>query len=993
MTQQNELVRSIRVALILGLSGAMAMPAMAQEEDDKADTLEDVVVTGSRIKRADRETAQPVLVVTRADIDKSGKPSVGELLQSLPEVGPALTTAVNNGGNGATNVSLRALGAARTLVLLNGHRWVPDINGTVDLNTIPTGIVETIEVLKDGASAIYGSDAIAGVINIITRKDYEGARLGAFYGQNSEGDGTRYSSDFTFGFSGDRGSATLSAGFVREDEIRAGDRAISSVPFFGLPGVAGSGTTPQGTYGIGPSGGFTFSPTTGAPTGAGTATATNIGPGSPTGPTALSGYRRFTGADTYNFAPDNYLITPQERASIFGDGRYDLADWVSFNTHFLYNNRKSSQELAASPVSLGLSGTTPLARSVGALASNPYNPFGADVTRINRRFQEGGPRRFVQDVNTFNFGGGFTGAFDAMDRSFDWDTGFAYTRNQRSDVTAGLYNVARIRNALSAIDNPATPGFDPTCVTAGATAVTTATAGPTGCVPLNIFGGNGSITPAMLNYVTFTAQDKFQTESTNYFANMSTVLFSTDAGDYGLAAGYEHRREEGFDLPDAIIAAGETTGNARQPTSGKYSLDEFYAEAAIPVLKDVQFAELLELRLAGRYSDFSNFGNTTNFSAGFQWKPIADLKLRGNYNEGFRAPTIQDLFRGRSDNFATLTDPCSLAAVAQQSGTVRANCLSGVNGIPGVPAAYTQANAQIRITNGGEPSLKPETSKSTTLGIIYSPEYVENLNLSLDYWRIKIESRLVASRGAATILTQCYRDKDAVACGRITRNATTGEITDLIATNENAGFIDTKGLDFGVDYKLPEFDFGAFRARLDTTYSISDNRANLAYTATLPYNYFTNNPENQNTGFLNGTSRIRSVMNIGWNLGAWSADWKIRYISAALASPCNINYLNNNRTLCDFPDRAYLGGGGVITATNPLGLQTTPNAQDSVGGVTYHDISVAYKTPFDASIRLGVNNVFDKDPPVARDATTNSYDAVTYDVPGSFWFVNYTQKF
>lgn len=989
MTQQNELVRSIRFALIVGLAGATAMPVMAQDEEETQD-MDTITVTGSRIRRADAETAQPVLVVSRAQIEKSGKTSIGELLQSLSEVGPALTTAINNGGNGSTNISLRNLGAARTLVLLNGRRWVQGINGTVDLNTIPTGIVENIEVLKDGASAVYGSDAIAGVVNVITRKDFDGARLGAFYGQSSEGDGTRYSSDFTFGFTGDRGSATLSAGFVNEDEIRAGDRAISSLPNFGLPGLGGSGTTPQGTYGLGAAGGVTFNANGTVAAGPNGSFATNSGPGSATGPNQLSGYRLFTANDTYNFAPDNYLITPQERASIFGEGRYDLADWVSFNTHFTYNNRKSSQELAASPVSLGLSGANALAQSIRPDASNPYNPFGAQVTRINRRFQEGGPRRFVQDVTTFRFGGGFSGAFEALDRTFDWDVGYSYTSNKDSQTTAGLFNVARIRSALNAIDDPRTAAFDPVCVAAGTTAANFTAAALTGggCVPLNIFGGNGSITPAMLNYVTFTAQDKFQTESTNYFATMNTTLFETAAGAVGIAAGFEHRVEEGFDLPDAIIAAGETTGNARQPTGGRYSLDEFYAETLIPLLADAPFAELLEVRAAGRYSDYDNFGNTSNFSAGFQWKPISDLKIRGNYNEGFRAPTIQDLFRGRSDSFPALSDPCSggtFGSFAIQTAATQANCRNGVQGIPGVPATYTapgagngQANQQIRITLGGEPTLVPEESKSYTLGMIYSPEYIDGLNLSLDYWKIEIEKRLVATRGAGVILTQCYRDSDPVACARIVRNPTTGEITDLIATNENAGAIDTRGFDFGVDYRLPEFDFGKFSTNWATTYYVQDQRTNLAFNPTTPYNYFTNNPEFSNI-FGGFTPRMRSTLDINWELGAWSASWKMRYQHRAIVT-CAAIYRTTG--LCDFPTRAVAGGNGTV-------LQP----QDGIGAVTYHDVTASYRTPFDATIRVGVNNVFDKDPPVFRDNTTNSYDAVTYDVPGQYWFLTYSQKF
>jgi len=989
MKNQNLLSQTIKFVLLGGASALIAMPAFAQDESDTdEDTLAPVEVTGSRIKRADAENAQPVAIITREAIERSGKTSFGELLQSLPEVGPALNTGVNNGGDGSTNVSLRSLGASRTLVLMNGRRWVPGLNGTVDLNTIPTGIIETIEVLKDGASAVYGSDAIAGVINIITRKNLDGASANAFYGQSSEGDGTRYSADFTFGFTGERGSATVSAGFVNEDEIRAGDRAISSVPNFGLPGLGGSGSTPQGTYGIGPSGGFTFN-AAGQPTGAGPngSFLTNTGPGSSaTAPNAIAGYRPFTQLDTYNFAPDNYLITPQERASIFAEGSYELTDWATFNTHMLFNNRKSSQELAAMPVTLGLSGSG-LTAGIRPAANNPYNPFGADVTRISRRFQEGGPRRFEQSVDTFRFGGGFTGAFDAMDRTFDWDTGFNYTRNTNSTTTAGLYNTARIRNALTAIDDPRTTAFDPVCVNAGTTAATFTAASivGAGCVPLNIFGGNGSITPAMLSYLRFTAQDKFQTESTNYFASMSTTIAETDAGPIGIAAGYEHRKEEGFDLPDAIIAAGETTGNARLPTGGQYSLDEFYAEALVPLLADQPFAELLELRFAGRYSDYTNFGDDTNLSAGFQWKPISDLKVRGNYNEGLRAPSITELFRGRSDSFPALTDPCSLGPIgtfAQQAATTQANCRNGVNGIAGVPANFAQANQQIRITLGGEPTLTPESSKSYTLGVVYSPEaYVDNLDFNVDYWKVEITNRLIASRGPATILIQCYRDADPGACSRIARNAG-GEVSELVATNENAGAQDIRGIDFGVAYRLPDMEIGQFGARVDSTYYMQNNTTNLAFNPTTPFNYFTNNPENQNVAFAGTTPRMRSVGDFNWMLDAWSVNWKSRYIHRSVAT-CAQLFRANNPGLCTQPTNSFLSVAGT-----PLLL-----ARDSVGGTTFHDVSVAYKTSFDSSLRVGINNVFDKEPPVQRDGTTNSYDSAVFDVPGSYYFVSFSQKF
>ena len=972
MTQQNNLVRSIRNALMLGLVGAVASPAFAQDDatTDEA-TLAPQVVTGSRIKRADAETAQPVLVVSRADIEKTGLTSVGDIVQRLAEAGPSINTQFNNGGDGSTTIDLRNLGASRTLVLLNGHRWVTGLGGAVDLNTIPTAIIESIEILKDGASTVYGSDAIAGVVNIITRQGYEGAVASGFYGQNSEGDGTRWASDFTFGIASDRGSASISASYVKEESILAGDRAISAVPNFGLSAAAtGSSTTPSGRYFV-----------TGL-----AGSQTNSGPQS--GATNIrTQYRAFdANTDLFNFAPDNYLVTPQERASIFAEGRYAINDYVDFNAHMMFTNRKSDQLLASIPVLLGNRGTGTVAPGITVAANNAFNTFGATVVGLQRRFVETGGRRFAQDNNTFRFGGGFSGAFDAMDRTFDWDTGYSYSTNKETTEINGQVNLARLRTGLSAIDNPATPGFDPTCVTAGATTVTAATA-VANCVPVNILGGVGSLTPAMLNYITFTGIDKTNTESANIFANISGTVTELPAGPLGFAAGYEYRKENGRDIPDAITAAGETSGNSRSPTGGGYNLKEFYAEFSIPVLADVQFAQLLEVNLAGRYSDYSTFGDTTNFSAGFQWKPINDLKIRGNYNQGFRAPNILELFRGVSDSFPQLADPCFTGAFgsrAVQSPETIARCNSGLFGIAAVPlvngVAPVQPNGQIRTQVGGNVNLTPEESKGYTLGFVYSPEYLEGFDITADWWKIKL-SNVIGGRGPGTLLTQCYRDANQQACGRVSRFADTGLISNILAVGENVGFNDIEGIDVGFGYKLPEYDFGKFTARIDSTYFISDESQNLGFNPTQPFQYFNNNPINSLVGVYGDrggtTNRLKSNLSVDWVLGAWSANWTARYTSGSVEL-CRNTYLALNPSLCTDP--------------NALTQAGTPRGTNSVGGVTYHDISVAYVGAWDGTIRVGAKNAFDRDPPFHTNTFANSFDPAS-DVPGAFWYMTYSQKF
>lgn len=983
MSNIKQLSGAIRFALFAGAATLLAAPAMAQAQTpatgEETQTLDRIEVTGSRIKRTDRETAQPVLVLTRERLQVSGLTSVGDVLQRLAEVGPALTTGTNNGGDGSSNVNLRNLGAARTLVLVNGRRWVTGLNGTVDLNTIPTAMIESIEVLKDGASSIYGSDAIGGVINVILVRDFDGARANTFWGQNSEGDGGRMSADFTIGSSSERGNTTLSAGYVKEEPVFAGDRAISAVPNYGLPaGLTGSGSTPLGQYIV-----------TGTP-----GTVTNR-QGQAPGPNTTAQFRRWNQAtDAYNFAPDNYLITPQERASIFGTTRYDITERLTFNAHAMYNNRRSSQKLAPMPVGFGPTFGAGLASTIRVSAINPFNPFGVEVPSGSRRFTEGGDRTFIQDVTTFRFGGGFTGNFDFADRTFDWDVGYSFTENENVQQTLGLFNLGRIRNALTAFDADPGAGFDPRCGTPGANPAAPLTGASliAGCVPLNILGGLGSITPAMINYITFNAKDIFRSETKNYFANITGSLFELPAGEVGFAAGYEHRSEFGEDNPDAIIAAGETTGNARTATRGGYTVEEFYAEALVPILSDVTFAELLELRLAGRYSDFSTFGETTTWSSGFQWRPFGDLLVRGNYNKGFRAPTVQDLFRGRSDSFPQLSDPCSagpFGSLSVQSAATRANCFTAFPGSAGaVPAGYAQANSQIRITLGGEPSLTPEESISQTIGFVYSPSQIEGLGIAVDYWDIEITNRIIASRGAGVLLTQCYRDQNAQACSRITRQAGTGIITDLLATNENAGTSNATGIDLSVSYDLPEFGFGNFGLNWDSSYYIKDDRTNLAYNRQNPFSYWTNNPVTQFVGYGGFTPRLRSNMALSWSQGDLSATWTARYIAGGKTA-CATAYRNNAPQLCSDPNQLTQAFQRV--PNGPLVNQLLP--QDDFGATTYHDFTVAYALPWNGTVRAGVNNAFDRQPPQFVDGTTNSYDSNTYDVPGRAFFVSYSQNF
>ncbi|MBA3930060.1 iron complex outermembrane receptor protein [Pseudoxanthomonas japonensis] len=943
------------ISLALVVSASTTGAAFAQEATT---TLDKVEVTGSRIKRTDVETSQPVFSLSREDIQAQGLTSIGDVIQNLTSNGTALNTNYNNGGNGETRVSLRNLGAQRTLVLVNGRRWVAGtgLGGATDLNTIPTAAVERIEVLKDGASAIYGSDAIAGVVNVILRTDFDGAEANAYYGQFRQGDGTRESYDITIGSSGERFSSMFGASYVKENPVMAGDREISAVPVFGTGVAFGSSTTPNGRFalcsGVFAPGACSVDET--RPNG--TAGQFTYNPGS-----TPANWRNFSLAnDIYNFAPDNYLVTPQERKSIFGQASFDITDNVRFTTTGTYNNRKSEQLLAAMPIVLGTGpGAGVQARTLSISPNSIYNPFGQTVSRIQRRAVETGGRSFRQNVDTFGFVGALEGNFELADRYFAWDVGYSYGRNDQNDTTDGLFNILALRNALG-------PSFRD-----GNGVARCGTAGNVldGCVPLNLLGGVGSITPEMLAYSTFVAHDEYQYTMKQWFANLSGEIVELPGGMLAFAAGVERRSESGYDSPDALINSGNTTGNARTATSGKYSLSEVYLELSAPLLRDVFLAKELELSIASRFSDYDTFGNTLNSKFGFKWKPIEDLMVRGSWAEGFRAPSIAELYAGVADSFAPISDPCSTTfggGYNVLTADQRARCHA-----QGVPVGgYDQGNSQIRISVGGNPNLQPETSTSKTLGLVWSPSFISGFDVSLDWWNIAIKNGVI-TRSGQFILDACIREANAQACSLYNRNAN-GAIDTLLSSGLNSAQIEAEGYDLTLNYRLPNTQWGSFSFNLDNSYysSYEEDR----------------DGDNRVGEYVDGANRwrIRSNLLARWELGDWGATYSGRFYSRQ-EEECPLYY--NDYGFGELCSDAILGPGddGGVDVVQP-------GSKNKIGGTTYHDISAYWKAPWNAKITLGVNNAFDKTPPTSYSTFANSFDP-SYRINGRFFYMQYNQKF
>ncbi|CAM3033587.1 TonB-dependent receptor plug domain-containing protein [Pseudoalteromonas distincta] len=920
----NKVSKAVRLAIAFGAASTAAFSASTMAADEGIEKVERIQVTGSRIKRTDLESASPVLVLSREDLNASGQLSIGNILQQIPAAGAALNTAFNNGGTGATNMDLRNLGAERLLVLVNGKRWVSSLGSTVDLNTIPASSIERIEVVKDGASAIYGSDAIAGVVNIITRKDFEGVEFSVYGGENSKyNDGRQYSADITVGATSDRGGLMFNASHVTQQPIWAGDRDISSN---GNSTTTGIGRMRLDSSSISSdlrndllSQGYTEN----------NAGETNAGfdivPNGAGNNVGLDSFRDRDG-DVYNYASENYLSTPQERNSFYVQAFYDISDDVRFVSDFMMTNRKSSQLLAAMPLTIGASfGAS--ASKVDIHENNIYNPFGetlyGDAARsgvdgytpyaAQRRFIEAGNRIYEQNDTTYRAMVGFEG--NIGDTSWVWDASYIYGKNSQDELTTGLLNLTRINQALG--DN------------CNAT---------TSCVPLNLFGGAGSITDEMTDFVTFDSVGRSGLELKDYTLNFAGDAFELPAGIVGMAVGFERREETGYDTPDPITATGESSGNQRDATEGGFRLDEAYVELSIPVL------ETLTISPAIRYSDHSAYGSNSTAKVGVEFRPSDDLLLRGTWAEGYRAPSISNLYAGNADSYPTLTDPCNSVDGATPN----------LPGCAGVPNGYNQANTQIRKTNVSSPDLQPEESESKTFGVVYNPSYVEGLEFTIDYYDIEVENA-INRYGSSRLLDECSTGENSASCDFIDRDSN-GNIVDIRDFLQNAGTYNVEGIDFYTAYKF-DTQYGNFKTSLDISYVMT--------------NEFDGDDQVGIQFGNGGYPEYKGTFAVDWSMGDFDAHWQTRYVDR----------LQNNY------DVLY-------------GAENYPSMADYIGSYFVHDISVGYAMDaYNTKLSIGVENLFAKEPSKEYEnndfaISTNNFSVTEYDVNmDRFVYVRATVKF
>ncbi len=909
---------AVRFGLLpAGIALALA-PAFASAQEAKGTTdLDRISVTGSRIRGASVETQQPILTMTRESLEKQGFSSVADVLNNLTSAGsPAISRSESlaSGENvGGYYVDIRNLGAERTLVLMNGKRLGASTSGLQDLSQIPMSAVERIEILKDGASSIYGSDAIAGVVNVITRKNFDGGEANVYVGQYGKGDGDSETYSMTLGARGERGSLTLSAEYSKQDPVWAKDR------WYSRDGSLGPNSTSADWSPISQNGSWCNPKLYDCSKSSAVWQTLNPG-GNPKNP---NDYHAITEDEFANSNEQMTLLTGVKRKSVYINGTYDFTDSISLNTDVLYNERQTFQQIAGYPYqSASKSINTPLS------ADSAFNPVGQDVS-FRRRLWEV-PRTTDSQLKTLRFAPTLTGFFELGGKTFDWDVGALWNRNESIKSNRGDMSLIGARQALG-----------PSFIDAGGVARCGTAANPIlgDCRPWNPllpYGveGQGSLANQELQdflFPTFTTRGV--TKTTSFTANLSGAIVTLPAGDLGFALGVEHRKEEGSYVPDAFAQSGQSTGLGQKPTRGQYDLNEVYLELNVPLLADMAFAKELTLNVASRYSDYSNFGGTTNSKFGLTWRPLDELLVRGTYAEGFRAPTISDLYGGLSSSFESYIDPCGVKAPGSVAGN--AAC-SGA----GVPANYVQlgqagkecstlpCQSGDQFISGANPNLKPETSKSTTFGLVWSPRWVQGLDVSLDWYKYEISDMIIAD-SVDRILRDCYVLGNASRCSSVTR-AADGHVSAITYGTANLGKMETQGYDLGIKYRLPELAIGQFSIDWQTSYTAKydEQRQNSA-------------GDNIMVGRVSepGLFRVRSNLGVNWQYGDFGVNYTARYYSGMKESCISLA-----DGWCDAPNHMANG------ETDPL---------RHTGSNTFHDLQVSWKAPWDATIALGANNVFD----------------------------------
>jgi len=945
----------ISLGALVALGGVLAIGGVQAQER--------VEITGSRIKSIGAVSNSPITSVGAAEINSSQPIAIEEVIRGLPAAIPAIGPGTNNGSGGIATIDLRGLGPQRTLVLINGRRAVPsDLSGRVDTNAIPVALLERIDLVTGGASAVYGADAVAGVVNFVLKRNFTGVEAQTTYGVSEQGDAKRYRTDLTVGanLADGRGNVALSFGTTRTNPLTQGERPFGQVSVSSTTGLSGGSsiTVPAVLGGI-------PAPLAGNQI-------INV---------AAGNLRPYNGdVDAFNFNPLNYYITPIERTQMAAIGRFTINEFAEAYAEL--NHTKSKVSLNLAPTGTFASAGRP---NWQIPIGNPFIPnalrtqlcgaFGIttncavgnpqEITlNISRRITENGPRINDFDNTTQQWTAGVRGSVPFLS-SWSYD---AYLQRGTSDQLSTRVNwgsSSKLQQALRSVS--------PTGCT-----VTTG-----GCVPINVFGGAGSITPAMLGFFNQTA-----IQSTTVTQTVKSASVNGDLGivkspfakaPVSLALGLEERTMSAGNLSDGPSQInGEVlgTGAPLPDRRGEVSLKEGFIEAIVPLAGGMMGIQSLNFEGGYRDSKFKTLAGSQSYGSwkyGLDYAPIKGLRFRAMQQRATRSPNINELYQPIVSGLSNRpVDPCQLALVsAAQANTD--GTLSNLCRITGVPLSQfgnvpAPAAGQISNTGGGNPNLSPEEADTTTIGFVWEPEFAPGLSFSLDYYKIKID-KAVSSATTNQVIDGCYTaalnpgfNAGNPFCGLIVRNVTTGSLNGsagVITQTSNLGTVDTDGYDLGVSYRLQLQKWGRVDLGLQATQVVSNGFTSLPSVARIEC-VGVNGPDCGGP-----TAKMKWSQRTTWSMGDFTAGYNWR----------------------------YLGKSSI------QGAPATLPQFASIKAYNYVDLSFAWQATKNLRLSLAINNAGDLEAPFlgANVGTTSTNSGNTfpqwYDVVGRAYSVGATLKF
>jgi iron complex outermembrane recepter protein len=936
-------------------------------------SLEEVVVTGTRIRRTvDEATAAPITIIDSAAIAQSGYQTAGDLLAQLPGIaGKATSPAVNNGGGfGESNVELRGLGAKRTLVLVDGRRvgivGGPTSSGAVDINQIPINIIDHVDVLKEGAGAIYGSDAIAGVVNFVTKKNVSDLQITGEYGQTTHGDAPHQSVSVMWGGSTDKFDFVLSGNYNKQKALYASARDFSKNALYLYSGSsgrfvskAGSSRVPNGRASIPKSSPLytAYNTKDGAPASC-SSSSTNVTRTPGTDGTSPLDYQCLH--STYNYQPYNLLVTPQERGALFASSTYHINDDLELYAQILDNKTHSGFEIAPLPFDA-------TADDVIISGANAYNPFGVDFgglettnSNYRTRFVTLGDRFSKSDSDTKLGNLGLRGKLPWGD--WRWDANLGYNREDQSAQTYGYVYFPGLQNEVGP-SYQISPGVYG-CGTDAAHAIP-------GCTPINFFNLDSPTTISQLQALS----TSYHTDSSFVYKTASLdfdgTVVALPAGDLRLAAGFQYQGQEADFSSDylvhaeaplyikCLISEEACTGDS----SGSYNSKEFYGEALIPILKDLPGAKLLNIDLGVRYSDYSLFGSNTKGQAKVEWKPISDLLLRGTFAQVFRAPTLVDLYAAPLNTSTTFTDPCYGATIA--AAQANPNLAKACNGAYQLDGQYAYpGTAQITGLITSNPDLKPETGHVWTTGFVLQVPGLENLSITADYWNYDIKG-VITELDPNYSIQQCLATGADTYCSLVHRFQTGNNQGQIEVFNQpvvNLGELQTDGVDANINYKLNTSSAGKFVFDLSTTHI--NKYLTIPVEGAPPINV-AGTFDRQ----FGNYAKWRGLGTVSWSLSDFEAMLQAQYIDKLV--------VHN-------------------PATQNVAIFGQPNPDLHIPSVIYLNATVGYNVKqTKTKLLAGMQNIADKQPPILylNNVTNANTDVSTYDLLGRRFFVAIQQKF